>query len=133
MEENPSHSHQPSQVGLNNKDISDADHDLSCPNVQLIIKHLTYTFFPTTRNLQFNISDILVTNNIKISKEYDCQGGRELVNLIWDLYQVLVTVDHTASKTPNKNLTNNSIKKNFPKSSLTLLVKSIPTLEQLLH
>jgi hypothetical protein len=76
----------------------------ACPNAQLIIKHLTTTFFPNTPNPQFNISVILDSNTKKISKDYDCQGGRDFINLIWDLYQVLVTMDHTAEKTPNKNL-----------------------------
>jgi hypothetical protein len=112
----------------------------ACTNTQLIIKHLTNTFFQTTPNLQFNICDILVTKDTKISKDFACQGGREFVNFIWDLYQILVNVDHTAGKTPNKNLILNSIKestkeilKTFPKSSLTNFVQSIPTLDRLLQ
>jgi hypothetical protein len=104
----------------------------SCPNAQIIIKLLINTFFSTTPNLQFNISDILVTNKTTISKDFDCQGGKEFTNTVWDQYQIFFTMDHTAGKTPNKNLILNSIKKStkellktFPKSSLTNFVKTI--------
>ena len=91
--------------------------------------------FPNPTNTTFNISDILITNKTLISKDYDCQGGRELINIVWDQYQILMTMNHTDGKTANKNQTLNSIIKTtkeitkaFPKSQVTSFIKSLPHL-----
>jgi hypothetical protein len=107
----------------------------ACPNAQIIINHITKTLFPNPTNTTFNISDILITNKTLISKDYDCQGGRELINIVWDQYQILMTMNHTDGKTANKNQTLNSIIKTtkeivkaFPESQVTSFIKSQPHL-----
>ena len=55
----------------------------ACPNAKIIINHITKTIFPNPTNTTFNISDILITNKTLISNAYDCQWGRELINIVY--------------------------------------------------
>jgi hypothetical protein len=72
----------------------------ACPKTQRIIQHLTTTLFPNTTNTTVNIAEVLITNKTTISKDFDSKGGRELLNTVWDQYQILTTVNHTAGEIP---------------------------------
>ena len=77
-----------------------------CPGVQKIIKGIKSTFFrDTTPNNNFDITDILISNTNYKSNEYSDQGGKDLVNIIWDLFQIKIVNCHTAGTTPIPSLT----------------------------
>ena len=112
----------------------------SCPNTQRIIKHITNKLFPTTTNKCFSIADILLTNKTNISKDYESIGAREFINLVWDNFQIQITVCHTAGKIPNQNLvlkailkTTKEIIKTFPKSSINNFINETQHIKELLQ
>ena len=73
----------------------------ACPNSQSIINNIINTFFPTNLETNhFTIADILLTNKNYYHKTFKEQGGKETINLIWDIYQVQVTINHTAGTQP---------------------------------
>ena len=73
----------------------------SLPNSQSIINNIINTFFPTNLETNhFTIADILLTNKNYDHKTCKEEGGKETINLVWDIYQVQVTINHTAGTQP---------------------------------
>ena len=71
-----------------------------------IINGIKSTFFrDSTDENSFNITDILVSNSNYKSNEYKGQGGQDLINLIWDLFQIKITNCHTSGTPPTPSLT----------------------------
>ena len=89
---------------MNSEQDTNEDHKhalYACPNSQVIINRITDTFFPTNLDTNnFTIADILLTSKNYDHKAFEEQGGKETINLIWDIYQVQVTINHTAGTQP---------------------------------
>ena len=98
-----------------------------CPPVKKLINGIKATFFrDSTDENPFNITDILVSNSNYKSNEYKGQGGQDLINLIWDLFQIKITNCHTADTPPTPSLTIKwilhnikNITKAYPKTELS--------------
>ena len=70
-----------------------------CPAVMSIINDIKRIFFPTfTTN--FDIADILLSVDQNKHKQDGWKDGWEIINLIWDLFQVYIIKCHNKELTP---------------------------------
>ena len=113
----------------------------TCPNTQKIITAITDSLFPnTSQTNNFNISDILLTNETYKDRLYNSQEGRDFINLVWDIFQTEIITNHTAQKRPTpvkviKKIVSEvkDIIKNLPNSKMTKFLKTCPPVTTLLQ
>ena len=111
------------------------------PNTQKIIKAITDSLFPNiSQTNNFNISDILLTNVTYKDKFYNSQEGKDFINLVWDIFQTEIIINHTAQKRPIpvkviKKVVSEAkdIIKNLPNSKMTKFLKTCPPIITLLQ
>ena len=119
------------KVNYNTNVQEDYKHALyHCPSITKIIKGIKATFFrDNSAENFFDITDILISNSNYKSNDYMGQGGQDLINIIWDLFQIKLVNCHTAGTSPIPSLTIKwilhnikSITKAHPNSELSKLV-----------
>ena len=93
-----------------------------CPNTRAIIHNIIINYFPdTNENNYFSISDILVDSTHYSHKTYEGNEGKQLINIIWDTFQVSIATAHSAGKPPTYANTNKLLT-----SALTDITKLLP-------
>ena len=93
-----------------------------CPTTRAIIHNIIINYFPdTNENNYSSISDILVDSTHYSHKTYEGNEGKQLINIIWDTFQVSIATAHSAGKPPTYANTNKLLT-----SALTDITKLLP-------